>query len=128
MHKVGLSKVRCEPWRGAVGELTYSPGFDANDLGYHRSVDRRTQFIWVQRREDQPGDLIRSWQLNFNAWSGFTSAGLKEMTELGRNLNGNLTLLNYWQLGGGLNANLPGLHFTSLWGGPARRTDFGRNL
>ncbi|MCH8836605.1 MAG: carbohydrate binding family 9 domain-containing protein [Candidatus Marinimicrobia bacterium] len=128
MHKVVLSKVRGEQWRGAVGELTYSPGFDANDLGYHRSVDRRTQFIWVQRREDQPGDLIRSWSLNFNAWSGFTFAGPEELTELGGNINGNLTLLNYWSLGGGLNTNLPVLHLTALWGGPAMRTDFARNI
>ena len=128
MHKVVLSKVRGEQWRGAVGELTYSPGFDANDLGFHRSVDRRTQFIWVQRREDQPGDLIRSWNLNFNAWSGFTFAGPEELTELGGNINGNLTLLNYWSLGGGLNTNLPVLHLTALWGGPAMRTDFARNI
>ncbi len=128
MHKVVLSKVRGEHWRGAVGELTFSPGFDANDLGFHRSVDRSTQFIWVQRREEAPGDVIRSWYLNFNAWSGFTSAGLEEMTALGGNVNGNLTLLNYWQLGAGLNADLPVLHLTGLWGGPAMRTDFGRNL
>ncbi len=127
MHKMVISKVRGEHWRGAVGELTFSPGFDANDLGFHRSVDRSTQFIWVQRREEAPGDVIRSWYLNFNAWSGFTSAGQEEMTALGGNVNGNLTLLNYWQLGFGLNTNLPVLHLTALWGGPAMRTDFARN-
>ena len=124
-HNLAIQKIKGEHWRGAIGEMSFSPGFEANDLGYHGSVDRSMQFIWAQYREDQPGDIIRNYQLNFNLWSGFTFAGPGEMTALGGNLNHHYTFMNYWRAGYGFNIQAPVLHLTALWGGPAVRTDTG---
>ncbi|MEE9464452.1 MAG: DUF5916 domain-containing protein [Candidatus Neomarinimicrobiota bacterium] len=127
-YAVTVSKVKGEHWRGMFREASFSPGFEANDLGYHRGVDRNNQFAWIQYREDDPGNTIRNWQLNLNAWHGYTYAGFKETTMKGANVNGSLTLLNYWRMGAGYNFNLPTIHLWALWGGPAMRTDFSRNL
>ena len=121
--KAVLSKIKGEHWVWAVGNVSFSPGFEANDLGFSRRVDSNTQFFWVQYRENDPGKYIRRLRFNFNGWSGFTFAGLEEVTELGGNINGGVTLLNYWDLYGGLNVNAPAIHTTALWGGPAMRKD-----
>lgn len=120
-HKFAFSKVKGEHWRGALGEWTYSPGFEANDLGFNRNVDTWTRFLWIQYREDDPGEKIRRWSLNFNMWNGSTMAN--EMVNIGANINGGLTLLNYWRLSMGVYYNGPQLHTTALWGGPAMVQD-----
>lgn len=127
-HVLALVKVKGEHWRWALGEWTYSPGFEANDLGFSRQVDNSTQFIWAQYREDDPGDVIRRWNLNLNLWSGFTFGGLDEILALGGNVNGDLTFMNYWHVGMGYNVEAPVLHTSALWGGPAMLADARRNL
>lgn len=118
-----LSRNRGEHWRWAIGGWFYSPGFNANDIGYNRNVDNSIQFIWWQYREDDPGRIIRRWSLNFNGWTGFTFAWLDEMTSLGGNINGGLTFMNYWSLNGGIGLDARGLNTTGLWGGPAMTED-----
>lgn len=125
-HKLALSRNHNEHWQGSIGEMTFSPGFDANDLGFHRNVDRQTQFIWVQYRENDPGKILRRYSVNFNLWHGMTFGG--ERLSLGGNVNGNVTFLNYWQIGGGYNLQAPNNHTTALWGGPSIRNDVNRNL
>lgn len=121
--KVVLSKIKGEHVIWALGNLTYSPGFESNDMGFSGQVDQHNQFIWAQIRENDPGKVLRQWQVNLNLWSSFTFAGLKEPTALGGNVNSGLTLLNYWQIHGGLMLNAPTLHVKALWGGPAMRQD-----
>ena len=121
--KAVLSKIKGEHWVWTVGNLSFSPGFEANDLGFSRRVDNNNQFFWVQYRENDPGNVIRRWRVNFNGWSAFTFAGAEEMTELGGNVNAGITLLNYWQIYTGLNVSAPAVHTTALWGGPAMRRD-----
>ncbi len=122
-HKFALSKVKGEHWRWAIGEWTYSPGFEANDLGFNHGVDNSMQFVWGQYREEAPGKMIRRWNLNLNLWTGFTFSGLDELMPSGGNINGGLTFMNYWSASMGINVNKPGLHTTALWGGPALMTD-----
>jgi len=123
-----LSKIKGENWRGALGSWFYSPGFNANDVGFNRNVDNSMQFIWLQYREDDPGKVIRRWRLNFNGWTGFTFAWLEEMTNIGGNFNGGLTFMNYWSVNGGINANGRGLNTVALWGGPAMAQDPSYNV
>ena len=123
-----LSRIRGEHFRGAVGGWFYSPGFDANDIGFNRNVDNSVQFIWLQARENDPGKIIRRWNVNFNAWTSCTFAWLDEMTSLGGNINGGMTFMNYWSLFGGYNLNARGLNTAGLWGGPAMTADPSRSL
>ncbi|MFC1593673.1 DUF5916 domain-containing protein, partial [Candidatus Neomarinimicrobiota bacterium] len=125
-HKLAFSKIKGEHWRWTLGEWAFSPGFEANDLGFHRNTDSQVQFVWVQYRGDDPGRFIRSHSTNFNLWNGNTFG--HESTGTGGNVNGNLTFINYWTIGGGININLPGYHTTATWGGPAIKTESRKNL
>lgn len=119
-HTFLLTKIQGD-WRGGVGEWTFSPGFEANDLGYHRDVDSKIRFLWINYRENDPGQVVRRYNINHNIWYGETFD--HERLALGGNLNGNMTLMNYWRLGGGLNIEGPAYHRTALWGGPKVMND-----
>ncbi|MFC1619986.1 DUF5916 domain-containing protein [Candidatus Neomarinimicrobiota bacterium] len=125
---VMLDKVSGEHWRGAFGGWFYSPGFDANDVGFNRDVDNSINFIWLQYREDDPGKIIRRWNLNFNGWMGFTFAWFDEVIAQGGNFNGSITFMNYWSLNGGINRDFRGLNTTGLLGGPAMTEDPSGNI
>ncbi len=120
-HKLAFSKIRGEHWRWALGEWAFSPEFEANDLGFNRQADSQIQFIWAQYREDNPGKHIRRYSTNFNIWNGSTFG--HENIGKGGNINGNLTLMNYWRIGSGIEINLPRYHTTATWGGPAIKTE-----
>ncbi len=125
-HKLAISRNHNEHWQGSIGQWTFSPNFEANDLGFHRSVDQQTQFVWVQYRENDPGKRFRNYSVNFNIWHGMNFGG--ERLSLGGNINGNATFLNYWSLGGGFNMQAPSNHISALWGGPSIKADPRRNL
>ncbi len=108
-------------WRWGFGQWVFSPGFEANDLGYHRDVDNQVQFLWFSRQENDPGEILRDYRANLSIWHG-TNFGY-ESHPIGGNLNLNMTFLNYWDLGGGINVQGPGNHTTALWSGPSIRTD-----
>ena len=118
-----INKVGGEHIRAALGGWYYSPGFNANDVGFNRNVDNAIGFIWAQYREDDPGKIIRRWSLNFNAWLGSTFAWGDEIIARGGNFNGHITLMNYWSLNGGINRDFRGLNTTGLLGGPAMTED-----
>ena len=108
-------------WRWGIGQWFFSPGFEANDLGYHRDVDNQVQFIWLSRQQNDPGKYIRNYGTNLSIWHG-TNFGY-ESHPIGGNLNIHMTFMNYWNFGTGVNMDGPGLNTTILWGGPAIRTD-----
>ncbi|NIA18647.1 MAG: hypothetical protein GWO85_00960, partial [Simkaniaceae bacterium] len=119
-HTFAFLKIKGD-FRGAIGEWTYSPGFEANDLGYNRDVDSKTRFIWLSYRDNDPGNIIRNFQINHNIWQSETFGG--ERLALGGNINGNMTFMNYWRLNAGLNLEAPTYHRTVLWGGPKVKND-----
>ena len=112
--------------RWGIGEWTYSPGFEANDLGFHRDVDSKVRFIWASLRENDPGKIIRRYNINHNIWHGETFGG--ERLSLGGNINVNATLMNYLRLGAGVNVEGETYHRTVLWGGPKVKNDPRVNL
>ncbi|MFC1639147.1 DUF5916 domain-containing protein [Gemmatimonadota bacterium] len=114
--QVSIGKIAGD-WRFSTGFDTRSPGFEANDLGFMRDADRTIQWVWIQRRWQQPGKVFRSFFLNFNQWSVF-NYGWDRMNT-GGNVNLHFTLLNYWNGGAGVNADFAGLSGIALRGGPA---------
>jgi hypothetical protein len=100
-----------------------SPGFEANDLGFHGSTDRAGAhgvFMW---REDDPKGIIRSW----NAWAAKWWTWNYAREPLGDGLNTDLflTFLNYWTLSGnfGVRGEVTDDRFTR--GGPSAITPGG---
>lgn len=103
-------------WRYAVGGRVRSPGFEANDLGFMQEADFASPFVWVGYRETVPGRLFQNWGFNLNGWTGYTFGG--ERTNLGGNVNGHATFLNYWNVYGGINRDAGGYAPGLLRGGP----------
>ncbi|HDR03659.1 MAG TPA: hypothetical protein ENN84_00220 [Candidatus Marinimicrobia bacterium] len=104
-------------WQGAVGGVSYSPGFEPNDMGYLRKADLINQFIWIAYQEWVPGQILKSYQINFNQWQNYTFGS--EKRSHGGNINANATLNNHWHISAGINLNFPSVSPDLLRGGPA---------
>lgn len=104
-------------WRYSTGVDTRSPGFEVNDAGFQRDADRTITWIWVNRRWLEPGRVFRRFDLNFNAWSGWTYGWDRVAT--GGNVNANFVFPNYWGGWLGVNRELEALSVRALRGGPA---------
>jgi hypothetical protein len=107
---------RTGDWRGATGISTRSPGFEVNDVGFQRDADYHNQWIWAQRRWQEPGKVFRRFFLNFNQWSVWNYGW--DHVNAGGNVNFNWTFSNYWGGYGGIGRQTGGLSSTALRGGP----------
>ncbi len=114
-------KVRGGHWRYGAGADTRSPGFEVNDLGFQRSTDYYTQWLWLQYRQDHPGKLLRNYSINSNAWTVFDWS--PRMTSVGGNINANAQLLNFWGGNLGVSVNANRWNNRKLRGGPSVRND-----
>jgi len=107
-------------YQGAIGILASSPGFEVNDLGFNRNSDYYMQFIWLAYRQWNPGNYLKTLNININ--QGVSGDFAPEINSFGGNINFNTTLLSNAGFGGGINANAPGFSTTLLRGGPAIAT------
>jgi hypothetical protein len=103
-------------WRYVISGIWRSPGFETNDLGFLRNADRGMGFTWIAYREWNPQWIFRSYQVNFNLWSGWNLAG--ERLYIGSNINGGGQLKNYWRFWVGINREGAELRDSQLRGGP----------
>ena len=108
-------------YRFSTGGDLRSPGFEANDLGFHTGADGIVQWLWAQYRDDEAGDLVNTWSSNLNAW--IYGSHQPELHGYGGNVNLNATFGNFWFLGGGVNVERPLLDVGALRGGPALKSD-----
>ncbi len=105
-------------WRGSLGAHLISPGFDANDLGFHTSSDVSRAHFLLGYQDLRPA-RFRKWWGWWNSWASFTQGG--EQTGLGTQLNGNVEFHNLWFLAGAARRDQSVLSPTILRGGPALR-------
>ncbi|MGK2963016.1 MAG: DUF5916 domain-containing protein [Gemmatimonadaceae bacterium] len=105
-------------WRGSLGGHVVSPGFDANDLGYHTVTDLSRAHLLIGYQDLRPA-LFRRWWGWWNTWSSVTHGG--ERTGLGTQVNGNVEFHNLWFLAGSIRRDQTVLSPTILRGGPALR-------
>ena len=102
--------------RAATGVISYSPGFEINDIGYIRSVDNISQFVWVQFYEWEQLGFLRQFRINFNQWANWDFSGLR--TNLGGNVNMHFTFNNNWDFGYGINRGFGSYSPSMNRGGP----------
>jgi hypothetical protein len=122
-YKFELRQVRSPHWRWAIRTRFYSPGFEANDMGFHQYVGQYTNGGFIQYREDDPGKVIRRWNVNLNTFYNNTIVSLDESNGGGGNINSNITFMNYWTINPGIFYNIRALHLNALFGGPALTID-----
>lgn len=109
--KQGNGKIRY-----VFASLWRSPGFEINDIGYTRQVDRVTNVFWMGYRENNKQRIFQRYSINLNYWNGYNFD--KEFMYAGGNVNGYGLLTNYWGINGGINREFAGLAASVLRGGP----------
>jgi hypothetical protein len=106
-------------WSYLAAFLWKTPGLELNDIGYLREADQLLEVLWAGYRVWEPKGFYRSYNINGNQYSAWDFVGNHIMD--GGNINGNLTLKNYWHIGGGVELNLNILANTMLRGGPVMK-------
>jgi len=104
-------------WRYGGFVTWRTPGLELNDMGYMRQADMIQQVLWGGYRIWEPFSIFRSFNVNYNQWSGWDFAG--ERLYLGGNVNVHMQFKNYWSFGTGINRSGTSLGRSVLWGGPA---------
>ena len=77
------------------GFAIVSPGFEANDLGFHSDADRIVFDTHYQYNQPNPGRFFRSWNVNIGPDAKWNTAGNRIFTNVNSQLS--LELLNYWR-------------------------------
>jgi hypothetical protein len=72
-----------------------SPGFEANDLGFHSDADRILMDTHYQYDQRTPGRYFRSWNVNVGPDAKWNTAGDRIFSNINTQLT--LELLNYWR-------------------------------
>jgi hypothetical protein len=104
-------------WRYAAIVNAKSPGFEANDLGYMQTTDQIFTVGFVGYDQYRPSRHFRRWEVNTNQWAGWNFGGDRLL--FGGNVNGGLTLHNFWGAHFNINREHAGLDVAGLRGGPA---------
>jgi len=112
-----LRKIGGGHWRWSLGAQTRSPGFEINDMGYMRDVDKITQHIWINYNEYKPGKVFRDYEISFTYWNTWDFAPTH--TGQGGSLRSEFRFLNYWRIDLDLNRSQEYLSTSRLRGGPA---------
>ena len=108
-------------WRYGVGADLRSPGFEANDLGFHGGADYLVQFGYASYREDKPSKRLNNWRINFNQFSVGNFDG--ELLKVGGNVNGGVQLTSFWGGFAGVYVDDDRLDPGALRGGRTLRLD-----
>ncbi|MGH7477712.1 MAG: DUF5916 domain-containing protein [Longimicrobiales bacterium] len=107
-------------WKWITAVQAISPGFEVNDMGFQTQTDVALHVGWLGYDQRRAGGHLQRWNVNWNAWHGYSFGG--ERVTLGGNTNGSFTLKNYWNGYGGIGLdNLDSYSTDALRGGPALR-------
>ncbi|HVE80197.1 MAG TPA: DUF5916 domain-containing protein [Gemmatimonadaceae bacterium] len=106
-------------WRFQLTGRAFSPGFEANDLGYQPQADAAIQYAAVGRVWTRPGRAFRDGFVWLNQWARWNFGGELLGTRQALNVGGQLH--NGWQLFLGLDRGQSGLAVDGTRGGPALR-------
>ena len=106
-------------WRGDVTLGTTSPGYEINDLGFQSRADEHFAGVNVEYVHEQPGRLLREWNIEGGPRAAWNYDGNRTRTELA--LEGSAELRNYWSADVELGHDLPSDDDRLTRGGPLVR-------
>jgi hypothetical protein len=112
-------------YRFSTGGDLRSPGFEANDMGFHNGADNAVQWVWGQYRDDEAGDLVNNYAINVNGW--IYGSHEPELDGYGGNTNFNVTFANFWFVNAGINREQVLIDVGALRGGPALKAEPNHN-
>jgi hypothetical protein len=92
--QLGLTKLAGVHWRGSIGYLQVSPGFESNDLGFQRYADFRNLAMTINYRENRPRRAVRNWRVIGLGRRGWNFGGTLLANSVG--LFSQAQFSNYW--------------------------------
>jgi len=119
--KFDFMKIGGSFWNWGTITTAKSPGFEPNDLGFQRESDLILQVLFGGYDHYTPTEHLRRWNLSLSTWSGWNFGG--ERLANGVNLNGQVTLLNYWGAHGQISHDFESYSDGTLRGGPLVRRE-----
>ena len=105
------------PWRGGFGGHFRTPGLEVNDIGFQNEADQALAFFNLRYHLFQPKGIFRSFSIGLNPSAGWTFGGERMWTQIGSNVNFDLT--NLWNGGWWMARRLAAISPAALRGGPA---------
>jgi Domain of unknown function (DUF5916)/Carbohydrate family 9 binding domain-like len=103
--------------RGGLYAHARSPELEMNDVGFQRSTDWILQGGWIGYHQYKPQGAFRRWDVNLNAWNGYSFGG--ERLTTGFNLNGSGGFKSNAGFWWNTDSELEALRADVLRGGPA---------
>lgn len=123
---VEIGKQGGGPWQYVAGFTWRSPGLELNDVGFLRSADQMTQYVWAGYFVYEPTRLFRNYSINLSQRASWNFGG--ETTSNGGSVNAWGQFKNYWSAGLGISLSGRGLSQGALRGGPSLRQAPSRSL
>jgi hypothetical protein len=108
-------------WRWAQGGDVRTPGLELNDVGFQTIADRIDPWVWVEYRDDEPGDTVLNWRTEMVMFAPSTFE--PRLLTYGADWNINTQLASYWSFRHGWHIETGGWDVTALRGGNALRTN-----
>jgi hypothetical protein len=108
-------------WHYGAGGDVRSPGFEANDLGFHGGADYLIEFAYLNYRREKPSKHFSNWRINVNQYAVSDFEG--NLVGVGGNVNGGLQLSSFWGAYAGIFVDDNVLDTGALRGGPALAID-----
>lgn len=105
------------PWRWGLSAHVVTPGFEANDLGFHRISDHAGGTGWLGYEGLRPRGALRSWAAYTNHWRSWSLDGLRRGA--GGDVFARADFLNGWSVSGNAARGPSTMGVATLRGGPA---------
>ena len=112
-----LTKVSGGSWLWGLNGFAYSPGFEVNDIGFHRGSDRVQQSAYIAYDRTARDGAFRRRRISINESSEWSFGREKLGTTV--TLDGRLQTHSYEGMAGGVTRELRGLDPAATRGGPA---------
>lgn len=114
------------PWQYGAGFNWRSPGLELNDVGFLRSADQISQYLWASYQLYEPAGIFRNYSINLSQRATWNFGGVN--TSKGGSINAWGQFKNYWSAGLGMSYNGRGFSQGMLRGGPLLRQAPSRGL
>ncbi len=115
-YELSIMKNVGEHWVGSFSFAEVSPGFEVNDMGFQRWADYRSIGFVGTYRENKPGEIFRSWQIQ-NSFSSAWNFG-KDLIWAYNDLSYFARFNNFWYINVGYNYSFTSNDDRMARGGP----------
>jgi hypothetical protein len=115
--QLSLTKLSGGNWQWGLNGFVYSPGFEVNDMGFHRGSDLIQQSAYIAYDRTSRDGAFRRRRISVNESSEWSFGREKLGTRV--SVDGRLQTHSYAGVAGGITRDMRGLDPSATRGGPA---------